>query len=87
MRSEEKTSQSHDRPCQVRANNDIHEKPTNTIFNICSIFLQTMTGSVEELRVSSDSLESDLGDRDSLESGACSEDSLQIIGDSLGSRV
>ena len=50
-------------------------------------FFQTMTGSVEELRVSSDSLESDLGDRDSLESGACSEDSLQIIGDSLGSRV
>ena len=46
-----------------------------------------MTGSVEELRVSSDSLESGLGDRDSLESGACSEDSLQIIGDSLGSRV
>ena len=46
-----------------------------------------MTGSVEELRVSSDSLESDLGDRDSLESGACSEDSLQIIGDSLGSKI
>ena len=45
-----------------------------------------MTISVEDevLRVSSDSLESDLGDRDSLESGPCSEDSLQITGDSLG---
>ena len=46
-----------------------------------------MTGSGEDLRVSSDSLESDLGDRDSLESGPCSEDSLQIISDSLGSKV
>ena len=49
--------------------------------------LQNMTGSGEDLRVSSDSLESDLGDRDSLESRLCSEDSLQIISDSLGSKV
>ena len=56
----------------------IFMKNPQTPFLICiSIFLQTMTGSVEELRVSSDSLESDLGDRDSL----------QIIGDSLGSKV
>ena len=46
-----------------------------------------MTGSGEDLRVSSDSLESDLGDRDSLESRLCSEDSLQIISDSLGSNI
>ena len=44
------------------------------------MILQIMTGSGEELRVSRDSLESDLGDKDSLES----LDSLQITSDSLG---
>ena len=52
------------------------KRTTNTTFNI-SIFLQKMTGSVEELRVSSDS----------LESRPCWEDSLQISGDSLGIKV
>ena len=52
------------------------KEPQKNTF-IISIFLQKMTGSVEELRVSSDS----------LESGPCSEDSLQISGDSLGSKV
>ena len=64
-------------------------KSTNIKWNnhLLLWFLQNMTGSGEDLRVSSDSLESDLGDRDSLESRPCSEDSLQIIGDSLGSNI
>ena len=60
---------------------------TNISNFIKYLSLQNMTGSGEDLRVSSDSLESDLGDRDSLESGLCSEDSLQIISDSLGRKI
>ena len=80
------TSQSRDRPGHVRADTDIHKQFHKHNFQY-DLSLQNMTGSGEDLRVSSDSLESDLGDRDSLESGPCSEDSLQIISDSLGSKV